>query len=574
MAFSTTAIILIAVVIYVVVYLFYGRRICSRTVKIDPSAETPAHRLYDGVDYVPGRWPVVFGHHFASIAGAAPIVGPIVALAWGWLPCILWIWFGNAFIGAIHDFLALTSSVRYDGKSIQWLSGEVMTPRVSFVFSIFVYLTMILVVAAFANVVAGLFVGNPSVATASLFFIGIAVLIGYLIYWRQLSLLWMTVLGVVLLIGAIAGSMFLPFALSKTTWMIILFFYIIIAASLPVTILLQPRDYLNAYLLVFFLAVGGIAFIGVNAAMSWPAFTSFTAHTIGGQPSPFWPAVPLVIACGALSGFHAIVGSGTTSKMIDTEAHILRVGYGGMLSEGFLSTIVVAACGAFGLGFLVSEGGFASTTAAAEAVSLGSGAWNVPGLAVFTNGYATGINAIFGIPLAAGVVFAALVVCCFALTTLDTTNRIARFAWGDILGRGVRAEEARRSPAFRFFTYKWVAAVIAAGLGIYLATTGEVFSAIWAAFGGANQMLAAIALMTSGVWVTNVLRVGKCRYAALVPAGLLWITVAAAYIWYISAMIGIVNPLTLVIMGIMLALSFFLLYEFISALRAGPKATA
>ncbi|MCK4387606.1 MAG: carbon starvation protein A, partial [Dehalococcoidia bacterium] len=153
MSFPTTAVILIAIAIYVCVYLFYGRKVARDIVKIDPTRETPAHKLYDGVDYVPGRWPVVFGHHFASIAGAAPIVGPIVALAWGWLPCILWIWFGNAFIGAIHDFLALTASVRYDGKSIQWTSGEVMRPRVSFIFSIFVYITMILVVAAFANVV-------------------------------------------------------------------------------------------------------------------------------------------------------------------------------------------------------------------------------------------------------------------------------------------------------------------------------------------------------------------------------------------------------------------------------------
>jgi len=571
---STTAIIIIAIAIYVVVYFLYGRKVARHAVKIDPKAETPAHRLYDGVDYVPGRWPVVFGHHFASIAGAAPIVGPIVALAWGWLPCILWIWFGNAFIGAIHDFLALTSSVRYDGKSIQWASGEVMRPRVSFIFSIFVYLTMLLVVAAFASVIAGLFVSNPAVATASLFFIGIAVLIGYLIYWRRLSLAWMTVLGVALLAGAIAGSMYLPISLSKTAWMVILFFYIIIAASLPVTILLQPRDYLNAYLLLFFLAAGGIAFIGINAPLTWPAFTSFTAQTIGGQPSPFWPAVPLVIACGALSGFHAIVGSGTTSKMIDTEAHALRIGYGGMLTEGFLSTIVVAACAAFGLSFLVSEGGFASTAAAAEAVSKGLGAWNVPKLAIFTSSYAKGINALFGVPIAFGMVFAALVVCSFALTTLDTTNRIARFAWGDILSRGVRTEEGRNNPVFRFFTYKWVAATIAAGLGIYLATTGELFSAIWAAFGGANQMLAAIALMTSGVWVTNVLRAGKWKYAALIPAGLLWITVAAAYIWYIYAMIGLVNPLTLVIMGIMLAMSFFLLYEFIRALKIGAGQSA
>jgi len=559
----TTAVILIAIVIYVCVYLFYGRPIARNVVKIDPSRETPAHRLYDGVDYVPGKWPVVFGHHFASIAGAAPIVGPIVALAWGWVPCIIWIWFGNAFIGAIHDFMALTASVRYDGKSIQWTSGEVMTPRVSFIFSIFVYLTMILVVAAFANVVANLFVGTPSVATASLLFMAIAVLIGYLIYWRKLSLPWMTVLGLALLAAAIVGSMQIPLALPKTTWMVILFFYIIIAASLPVTILLQPRDYLNAYLLVFFLLLGGIAFIGLNGAITWPAFTSFNAHAIGGQASPFWPTVPLVIACGALSGFHAIVGSGTTSKMLDTEAHALRIGYGAMLTEGFVSTLVVVALGAFGL-----------TVAGITAGEVGIAGWKDLGIAVFSESYAMGANAIFGMSVAFGITFASLAVCCFALTTLDTTNRIARFAWGDILTRGVPSEAARKNPAFRFFTSRWVAATIAAGLGIYLATTGEVFSAMWAAFGGANQMLAAIALMTSCIWATNVLRGGKKCLPTLIPAFFLWVTVAAAYIWYISAMAGIVNPVTLVIMGIMLVLSFYLLYEFIVALKRGPKKAA
>jgi carbon starvation protein len=556
---SSTVIILIALAIYAAVYLLYGRKVARDIVKIDPSRKTPAHTLYDGVDYVPGRWPVVFGHHFASIAGAAPIVGPIVALAWGWVPCVLWVWFGNAFIGAIHDFMALTSSVRHDGKSIQWSAGEVMTPRVSFIFAIFVYLTMILVVAAFANVVAGLFVGNGSVASASVLFILIAVLIGYLIYWRRLSIVWVSVLGVALLAAAVFGSQSMPIALGNTTWMIVLFFYIIIAASLPVTILLQPRDYLNAYLLVFFLLLGGIAFLGINASFDWPTFTSFSAPTIGGQPSPFWPTVPLVIACGALSGFHAIVGSGTTSKMLDTEAHALRIGYGGMLSEGFLSTLVIVAMAAFGL-----------SVAGLTPGEVGGEGWTSLGIGVFSESYAMGANKLFGMSVAFGTTFASLVVCCFALTTLDTTNRIARFAWGDIFNRAVTNEATRRSGAFRFFTGKWVAATIAAGLGIYLATSGEFFSALWAAFGGANQMLAAIALMTSCVWSTKVLRGGKWCPVTMIPAFFLWVTVIAAYIWYIVTMAGVVNPLTLVIMGIMAALSFYLLYEVIVALRKPP----
>ena len=555
---GTTGIIIIALGIYVAVYLVYGRRVARDVVKIDATRETPAHRLYDGVDYVPGRWPVVFGHHFASIAGAAPIVGPIVALAWGWLPCILWIWLGNAFIGAIHDFLALTSSVRYDGKSVQWISGEVMRPRVSFIFSIFVYLVMILVVAAFANVLLGVFIGTPSVATASLLFIAIAVLIGYLIYQKKVNLAVMTVLGLALVAAAIVGSGYIPLSLSKAPWMIIIFFYIILAASLPVTMLLQPRDYLNAYILWFGLAIGGIAFIAINAPMTWPAVTSFNAYVLGGQPSPFWPAVPLVIACGALSGFHAIVGSGTTSKMLDTEAHALRIGYGGMLTEGFLSTIVVVAIGAFGL-----------SVAGIKAGEVGIAGWKGFGIPLFSQSYAMGLNQVFAIPIAIGALFATLWVSCFVLTTLDTTNRIARFAWVDILTRGVRSEAARRSPAFRFFTYKWVASAIAAALGIWLATSAGAFSALWAAFGAGNQMLAALALMTSAVWVTNVLRTGKWKYVVLIPAFFLWITVIAAGIWYISARIG--SPPTLAIVGIMLVLAVYLLYEVIAALKQGPK---
>ena len=559
----TWVVIVIALAIYVAVYVLYGRKVARDVVKVDPTRQTPAHRFYDGVDYVPGKWPVVFGHHFASIAGAAPIVGPIIALAWGWLPCILWVWLGNAFIGAVHDFLALMASVRYDGKSIQWTSGEVMRPRVSFIFSIFVYLTLILVVAAFANVLAGIFIATPPVATASLLFIAVAVLIGYLIYWKKLNLTAMSVLGVALMIAAIAGSFQIPLALTKNIWMVIFFVYIVVAAALPVTILLQPRDYLNAYLLIAFLVLGGIAFLGVQASMTWPAFTSFSATVIGGQPSPFWPAVPLVIACGALSGFHALVGSGTTSKMLDSEAHALKIGYGGMLTEGFLSTLVIVAVGAFGL-----------SVAGVTASAVGAAGWKALGIPVFSQSYAIGVNAVFGISVAFGAVFASLTVAAFVLTTLDTTNRLARFAWGDILTRGVRSEEARKKPVFRFFTNNWVASVIPAGLGIYLATVSGVFSALWAAFGGANQMLAAIALITSSVWAVNVMRAGRACLVALIPAFFLWVTVAAAYIWYLFTMAGIVNPLTLVIMGIMLILSFYLLYEFIRALRKGPAKTA
>ncbi|MBE9505873.1 MAG: carbon starvation protein A [Chloroflexi bacterium] len=556
---STTLMIVLAVVIYVAVYLLYGKRV-ARVAKLDAKNVTPAHRLFDGVDYVPGKWPVVFGHHFASIAGAGPIIGPIVGITWGWAPCILWIWFGNAFIGAVHDFMALLSSVRYDGRSVQWVAGEVMRPRVSIIFGIFVWIAMVLVISAFTNVVSGLFASIPPVATASILFIVIAVIVGYLLYWKKQSLVAMTILGLVLLVAAIIGSQSIPMVAEKMTWIWVLLVYIILAAALPVTILLQPRDYLNSYLLVAFLAVGGVAFLLINAPLTWPAFTSFSAYTIGGQPSPFWPTVPLIIACGSLSGFHAIVGSGTTSKMLDNELHTLSIGYGGMLTEGFLSTIVLVSLGAFGL-----------KIASVKAAAVGVAGWVPLGIPQFSQAYAMGANQAFGMSVDFGVTFASLVVCAFALTSLDTTCRLGRFAWQDLLGRIVSSPSGQASGGFKFLTHRWVASAIAAGVGVYMATTGGVFSAIWAAFGAANQMLAAVALMAACVFSTNVLRGGQKCWITLIPAFFLWVTVFSAMIWYIVVMSATASPLTIGFMAILVVLAVILLIETIGALKRGPQ---
>lgn len=551
--------IVLAAVIYVAVYLVYGKRVAILT-KLDAKNVTPAHRLFDGVDYVPGKWPVVFGHHFASIAGAGPIVGPIVGITWGWGAAILWIWFGNAFIGAVHDFMALISSVRYDGRSIQWIGGEVMKPRVSIIFGIFVYIAMILIIAAFANVVNGLFVGSGVVASASVMFIIIAIIIGYLLYWKKQSLVAMTILGLVLLVLAIVLAQSVPLNASAGVWRWVILVYIVLAAALPVTILLQPRDYLNSYLLVAFLVIGGLAFLIINQPLTWPAFTSFSAYTIGGQPSPFWPTVPLVIACGSLSGFHAVVGSGTTSKMLDNEMDALRIGYGGMLTEGFLATIVIASLGAFGL-----------EVAGVKAAEVGVAGWAPLGIGQFSQAYAMGANQAFGMSMDFGMTFASLVVCAFALTSLDTTCRLGRFAWADLWGRIFPSTTTQAGSGFKLLTNRWVGSVIAAGVGVYMASTGGLFSAIWAAFGAANQMLAAIALMTVCIWSTNVLRSGKKCWITLIPAFFLWVTVFASMIWYVVVMTGIVSNITIVFMVIMCVLAVILLIEALGALKRGPQ---
>ena len=553
---STTLMIILAAVIYVLVYLLYGKRIARDVAKLDAKNATPAQRLNDGVDYVPTKWPVVFGHHFASIAGAGPIVGPIVGITWGWGASILWIWFGNAFIGAVHDFMALISSVRYDGRSVQWIAGDVMKPRVTIIFGIFVYIAMILIIAAFTNVVSSTFAGVPAVATASVLFIAIAIVMGYFLYWRKQSLVVWTVIGLVLLIAAIIGSQSIPLSLPQNTWMLILLVYIILAAALPVTILLQPRDYLNSYLLLAFLAVGGIAFLIINEPLTWPAFTDFSAYTIGGKPSPFWPTVPLIIACGSLSGFHAIVGSGTTSKMLENEVHALRIGYGGMLLEGFLATIVIASLGAFGL-----------QVAGVSAAEVGVQGWTPLGIPQFSEAYAMGANQAFGLSVDFGIVFASLVVSAFALTSLDTTCRLGRFAWVDFWDRVM---PARSGGAYRVLSNRWLASIIAGGLGVYVATTGGVFSAIWAAFGAANQMLAAVALIAACVFSTNILRGGQKCWITLIPAFFLWVTVFGAMVWYVMVMSGSASMLTIGFMVVLIILAVILLIEALSALKRGP----
>ncbi|WP_099211407.1 carbon starvation CstA family protein [Thermococcus henrietii] len=548
---NSAVIILIAAAIYVGLYFSYGKALQNKVVKADPNRPTPAHRLYDGVDYVPANPVVLYGHHFASIAGAGPIVGPAIAMAWGWLPGLLWVWFGNVFIGAVHDYLALMSSVRYDGKSVQWIAGKLMSKRTSMAFELYVWFSLVLVVAAFGAVISGIFVSTPGAATASWLFMLVAVILGLLLYKWQIDFKLGTVIGILMLIGAIYIGFKYPIHASTHTWLIALGLYVIIASSLPVWILLQPRDYLNAYILWFGLILGGLAFIVVGikgtGTFTAPAFTTWSAHVVGGKPSPFWPTIPLIIACGALSGFHSIVGSGTTSKQLDNELHGLMVGYGGMFTEGFLSTLVISSIAVYGFqvfkdlkipitadnwykvyapivgakGNLVTAGLLQKlglqVPAGFEAVKLGK-------VGIFAKSYAYGLNNAFGIPVHAGALFASLWVAAFALTTLDTATRLGRFAWQEIM-------EMAHGP--EFLKNKWVASIILVVFGIYMAWGGN-WLIIWPAFSGMNQMLASIALMTASLWVAKVQNPkGAWKWAVIIPALFLWITVTAALVWFL-----------------------------------------
>ncbi len=585
---NSAVVILLAATIYVVFYFTYGKALQNKVVRADPNRPTPAHRLYDGVDYVPAHPLVLYGHHFASIAGAGPIVGPAVAMAWGWLPGLLWVWFGNVFIGAVHDYLALMSSVRYDGKSIQWIAGKLMSKRTGITFELYIWFALLLVVAAFTAVIAGIFKNTPEAATAAIMFLISAVIVGWLMYKTSLHFAGATIIGLILLVISVWLGFKYPIHASYHAWAIFLLFYIIIAASLPVWILLQPRDYLNAYILWFGLILGGLAFIliGGKGTFTAPAYTTWSAHVVGGKPSPFWPTIPLVIACGSLSGFHSIVGSGTSSKQLDNEIHGLMVGYGGMFTEGFLSTIVIASIAVYGfqvfhdanIGITASTWGKAYAPLVAQAHAdklatvmhkLGIPLLNsakkvavVGKVGIFAKSYAYGLKDAFGVPLKTGTVFASLWVSAFALTSLDTATRLGRFAWQEVFGMVMDTS----SGTGKILVNKWLASTIIAILGVALAW-GNQWLILWPAFSGMNQMLASIALMTAALWVTKIQRAGKWSWAVLIPALFLWITVTLALLWFLVVVVpGISTPLTRYSVGLItlvgVLLNFLLAWDF------------
>jgi carbon starvation protein len=560
----TTLIVIIGAVVYAALYLVYGRKMESEVVKADNSIQTPAHRLNDGVDYVPTRTSVLFGHHFASVAGAAPIVGPVVAMAWGWVPALAWVWFGNIFIGAVHDYLAVMASVRYDGKSIQFVASDLINKRTGYLFYILVFFLLVLVVAAFAAVLGGMFMSNGGIPAAATYLLVAAVIQGYLMYKTKIPFAVSTVIGIVMLILVIFLAGRFPLEASRDFWFLAMFFYIIIAAALPVQLLLQPRDYLNAWLLYVGLILGGLGAIFAFKGFTAPAFTSFSPIISAGKPTPFWPVIPLIIACGSLSGFHSLVASGTTSKQLSSEKAGLPIGYGVMLVEGFLSTVVVIAVAGWGMQVMTDAGQTISASGwATEYTPAMNGSF--PNAAMFSETWAAMIADTWlnFIPETFLRIIAGMWVSSFALTTLDSTNRLARYTLAEIFLPLKKSSES----LYRFLSNRWIASIIPAAIGIYLGWSGS-FGLLWPSFGAANQLIAAIALLTGTAWVSKRLKT-KATYA-FIPAMALWVTVTAAMVWYLAVVIPVTwsaNPATggtvgfitlvMLIMNIVFIIDFF-----------------
>ncbi len=559
----TTTIVLFALALYLGAYFTFGKRLRDRLLKSHEAPAAPSERLSDGVDYVPTSKYVLFGHHFASIAGAGPITGPAMAVAWGWLPGLLWIWFGNVLLGAIHDYLALAASVRYDGRSVQFVAQDVLGKKAGRTFSWFLLFLCVLVVAAFGDIVAGQFAEDGRVFFSFVFFCVAALITGVLMYRTRLGLGWSSLAGVGLILLAFEAGNLFPAAWPKDLYFVLIFVYILLASTLPVNLLLQPRDYLSSYFLYFGLLVGGVAallsFRGLDAI---PAYTAFSAPLVAGQPSPFWPTVPLIIACGALSGFHALVASGTSAKQLAKEKDALFVGYGAMLVEGFLSTLVVVAIAAFG------------------AEALGAKLMTTPALNRFVQSFAAMVTAELPfLSMSFMTLFSAVWVSTFALTTLDTTNRLGRY----IVQEMAMPLRETRPGLYRLLSNRWAASFVIAFLGIFLARSGG-YAVLWPAFSGANQLLASIVMLTVAVWVKRSL---DRRYttAVLVPAAFLWVTVTCALVWYevVAVPTFFADPsktasvVTGVVVGtlnlVMLVLSFSMVGSFLRSWRLEPAAT-
>lgn len=544
-------------------YFIYGRWL-EKVWGIDPSRRTPAHELRDGVDYVPSKAPVVLGHHFSSIAGAGPINGPIQAAVFGWLPCFLWIVIGGIFFGAVHDFGALFASLRNKGRSIGEVIAGSIGLRAKRLFVIFSFLTLILVVGAFASIVAGTFNGftrdaagvltpnvvNGSTASISLLFMVLAVIFGLLVYRWEMPLGRATLLGIAGIVAVIAIGLRFPVFLGYDMWMILLGVYILLASVAPVWILLQPRDYLSSFLLYAMMLAAVVGIAAAHPVIELPAFTAFE---VNGQY--LFPVLFVTVACGAISGFHSLVASGTTAKQLDNERDARLVGFGSMLIESALGIASLIA-----VGYIFTQNGN-SFTAQTPTQVLADGLSQM--LACVGLDSAEARRTTYGLII--------LAVSTFCLTSLDTATRLGRYMFQELwLAPGQSVKDVRGWRAV--LTNKYVATVITVVLGMGLGFGG--YAKIWPLFGAANQLLAALALLAVACWLQNLARrsgmfLVPMFFMLLVTLSSLLLTIRDQGMRLLAGSGGPVAGMQTVIAALLLLLSLVLVKEGWQALRRG-----
>jgi len=489
---------IICFVAYIVAYYTYGRYLGQKIFKLNPDAKVPSKELRDDVDYVPTKKEVLFGHHFTSIAGLGPILGPAIAIIWGWVPAILWVVLGSIFMGAVHDFGSLVVSLRAKGRSIGDIVSDLINPRVRQLFLWIIFFELWIVIAIFALLIAILFASYPQSVFPVWFEIPIAVWLGYMVYKKGKSPLLLGIVAVIIMYITVIIGTYWPlkmpgmFGLSALmVWMVILFIYSFIASTLPVQKLLQPRDYINAHQLF---VVFALLFIGAIVA-----HPTVVAPAINASPKGAPLMIPMlfvIIACGAISGFHSLVGSGTSSKQCASEADSKVVGYGGMLMEGSLSVLIIVACGAgLGLGLAV-KGGEVLTGAAAFTHHYASWA-AAAGLKSKIDAVVIGsanLLASYGIPMKIAITIMGVFIVSFAATTLDTATRIQRYIISE-LGASWNVKPITGRYAATFI------AVVTAMILAFYSGDGKGALTLWPLFGTVNQLLAGLALLVLTIYL-------------------------------------------------------------------------
>lgn len=564
-------VLIVAIIVLACGYVFYGGWLAKQW-GVQGDRPTPAHELEDGRDYVPAPPYVVLGHHFSSIAGAGPINGPIQAAIFGWVPVMLWILIGGIFFGAMHDFGALFASIRHKGQTLATVIAQSIDDTAKKLFCVFAYLTLILVVAAFASIVAGTFavtplpvdataeqiaanettnLANARTAMISLLFIVVAVIYGLVTRGRSIPAAANIISAIIIIVAVVAvGYNFPVITLDNTSWMILVGIYILVASVAPVWILLQPRDYLSSYLLYGMIALSLVGIIGAGitgdaAGLEIPAFTGFTATagTSKVAASGFlFPALFITIACGAISGFHSLVASGTTSKQLDRESEAQPIAYGGMLLECLVAIIALCAVAYVFNGYM--DGTYASPTQ------------------VFAAGLSQMLGCIPGLADVQGIAYALLVlaVSVFCLTSLDTATRLARYMFQELFTpHGMETKDV--TGLRKVLVNPWVATIITVVLGVGLGMTG--YKLVWPLFGAANQLLAALGLLAVCAWLGNAGRNNKMFYFPMafmmvVTLVSLALTVQSKVVALLGGAVTLANGLQLVIAVLLMLLAVVL----------------
>ncbi|UCG30588.1 MAG: carbon starvation protein A [candidate division WOR-3 bacterium] len=519
----------IAFLVFLCGYLIYGR-LLERLFRVDPKRKTPAHSMYDGRDYVPAKhWMVLFGHHFASIAGAGPILGPVIAVViWGWGPAVLWIFFGSIFIGGVHDFAALMISIRERGRSVANIAQSTLGSRSKLIFGVFLWLTLVLVIAVFAASAAKTLQTTPSVVIPTFGLLLVALFVGLMTYKWNVNLLLSSLLGIVMLFCLIFLGYLLPIQATFTFWLLCLFGYAFLASVLPVNILLQPRDYLASFVLFFGLLFGYVGLFITRPQIHAPFFISWDSAS-----GSLWPMMFVIIACGAISGFHSLVASGTTAKQLGSERDARRIGYGAMLAEGLLAILAVLAVTA-GLYWKGGPEGLVYPEL------MKGGNW----IKTFGTGYGEIVKPIFH---TFGMLLGITMLKTFIMTTLDSATRIARYLgeelFGDTLGIG-------------FFKNRYFNTAVIIGFALWLSLGS--WQSIWPVFGAANQLVAALTLFVLTTWLLS--KSQHIKYS-LYPALFMLLTTLGALFLQISQFMKGRQYMLTCIAAVLVLLALFMVIE-------------